>query len=196
MRRSGGFVVAQSFCAGEAERRPRRGLGVALMRGWGERGFAGRFKEGPEIWERGMVGDHRRSRPEFRRGRLRALWRRKEELTSGPGLAARGEGRRRRGGKRGADKWGRAVGAGDASWAGRARLRWLSSGAGGSVADGGRRRASGKLGRWQVGQGRSVGAGARQAGLLARGRKRPPRRLGRRRGLGCLGLGSGKREGG
>ena len=137
MRRSGGFVVAQSFCAGEAERRPRLGLGAALMRGWGERGFAGRFKEGPEIWERGMVGDHRRSRPEFRRGRLRALWRRKEELTSGPGLAARGEGRGRRGGKRCADRWGRAVGAGDASWAGRARLRWLSSGAGGSVADGG-----------------------------------------------------------
>ena len=49
MRRSGGFVVAQSFCAGEAERRPRLGLGAALMRGWGERGFAGRFKEGPEI---------------------------------------------------------------------------------------------------------------------------------------------------
>ena len=150
MRRSGGFMVAQSFCAGEAERRPRLGLGAALMRGWGERGFAGRFKEGPEIWEPGMVGDHRRSRPEFRRGRLRALWRRKEELTSGPGLAARGEGRGRRGGKRCADRWGRAVGAGDASWAGRARLRWLASGAGGSVAEGGGvARAEGSaVGRW------------------------------------------------
>ena len=154
-------MVAQSSCAIEAERRPRLGLGAALMRGWGERGFAGRFKEGPEIWERGMVGDHRRSRPEFRRGRLRALWRRKEELTSGPGLAARGEGRGRRGGKRCTDRWGRAVGAGDASWAGRARLRWLASGAGGSVADGGRRRASGRLGHWQVGQGECVSAGWR-----------------------------------
>ena len=91
MQRKGGFVVAQSSYAGEAERRPRLGLGAALMRGWGERGFAAQFKEGPEIWERRMVGDRRRSRPEFRRGRLRALCRRKEELTSGPGLAARGK---------------------------------------------------------------------------------------------------------
>ena len=69
----------------------------------------------------------------------------------------------------------------------KGRGRPLTSGACGSASE---------PGRWQVGQGRSVGAGARQAGLLARGRKRPPRRLGRGRGLGCLGLGSGKREGG
>ena len=49
MQRKGGFVVAQSSCAVEAERRSRLGLGAALMRGWGERGFAGRFKEGPEM---------------------------------------------------------------------------------------------------------------------------------------------------
>ena len=59
--------------------------------------------------------------------------------TRGPGM-----------GERCADRWGRAGGAGDASWAGRARLRWLASGAGGSVAEGGRRRASGRLGHWQV----------------------------------------------
>ena len=69
----------------------------------------------------------------------------------------------------GADRWGRAVGAGDASWAGRARLRWLESGAGGSVAEGGRRRASGGLGRWQVGQGECVSAGLGPRRMRERG---------------------------
>jgi hypothetical protein len=46
VRRSGGFVVAQSFCAGEAERRPRLGVFGWRRGGDGAQGGATGFKKG------------------------------------------------------------------------------------------------------------------------------------------------------